>query len=404
MKSLLVLSFFLASLSLFAQTGDSEFNGNHWGVVLETAAMNDVVVKKDITYFKDDKVELKIDLHLPPRLKPGEKLPVIVFMNGFGDNRMRNNGVYRSWPKLVATHGFIGVSMDSDGERLTESYNAMFDFLGKQDHIDGNRIGVYAASANGRYVLPYLMSPAAHPGIRAAAIYYAETPKAPYRKDLPVYFIATELDARHMDYTALWKNVLDSNAPWTIAFAATMPHAFDAFTDNEISKKYILETLSFWKTHLTPLPVTSSKPEMAREIVAMTYQGNYDRVIELMTQWMKEHPNSKDAGAYRMLGDAYMKKKRFAESAEVYNKAIALEPENRGAMLNMVIISYALDKRSDALRWLDAYEKDQKKEGFTYGYIGRAVLGMNKIDEAMSYFERSIELGPHPSDYYNLAK
>jgi tetratricopeptide (TPR) repeat protein len=401
MKAIFILILFVGNLAVFAQSRDSEFNGSHWGVVLETQAMNDVIVKKDVPYSGDD---LKIDIYLPPGLKKGEKLPVIVFMNGFGDNRMRSSGVYRSWPKLVATHGFVGVSMDSDGDHLQESYSALFDFLGRQEHVDGTRIGIYAASANGRPVMPYLMGPNAHPGVKAAAIYYAETPKAPYRKDLPVLFIVSELDARHVDYTALWKNVLDSNAPWTITFGATMPHAFDAFTNNDIAKRLILSTLGFWKTHLNAVPATIGKRELGREVVAMTYQGNYDKVIELVNLWIKENPEAKDAGAYRVLGDALMKKKRYAESADSYGKAISLEPNDRGSMLNMVIISYGLDKPSEARRWLAAYEKDAQKEGFTYSYVGRALLGMNKIDEAMTYFEQSTSLGPHPSDYYNLAK
>lgn len=391
-------------MTVVAQSpSDSPFNANHWGVVLEHPDMKQVKVKKGISYFKDDKVDLQVDMYFPPKMRSKEKLPVIVFMNGFGDPTLKSMGIYRSWPALVAAHGFIGVSMDSDAGRLHESFGMLFKFLGTLDNVDGNRIGVYAASANIRESAKYLLSARCHPGVKAAVLYYGEVPALPYRKDLPVLFMVTELDARHMNYSTLWSNVLESKAPWTIMMAPGMPHGFDAFSDTSTAKSLILQTINFWNTHLRPGPISTRTPSLAREIIATEYAGDYQKIIRLMHDWMKENPDSKDPAAYRLLGNSLMKNREYAEAELMYEKALELAPTDRGSKLNMVIISHALDKPDEAKRYLAEYEEGKTPEGFTYGYIARHLKSFKKLDILIPYFERAIELGPHPSDYYNLA-
>ncbi len=81
------------------------------------------------------------------------------------------------------------------------------------------------------------MSDGASKGIRAAAFYYGGTP-APgtiIRQDLPVLFILAEGDLAGLGQQAvsLWQRVTEARAPWTLLFASRMPHAFDAFADND---------------------------------------------------------------------------------------------------------------------------------------------------------------------------
>lgn len=400
--------FFLLASVCFVVTAfgqspvESPFNASSWGVVVDHPDMKLVEVRKGISYFKDDKVDLQIDVYLPPRRKLGQKLPVVVFMNGFGDQALKSSGVYRSWPKLVAAHGFVGVSMDSDATRLHESFGMLFKFLSSLDYVDGNRIGIYAASANIRESAKYLLSNKAHPGIKAAALYYGEVPALPYRKDLPVLFIVTELDARHMNYSTLWSNVLESKAPWTITMAPGMPHAFDVFSETSTAKRLVMETINFWNTHLRPAAVSTSKPSLAREIIATEYAGDYQKIVRLMRDWFRENPDSKDAAAYRLLGNSLMRIREYAEAEQVYKKSLELA-DDRGTKLNMVIISHALEKQDEAARYLREYEEGKTPEGFTYGYIARQLMPFKKYDILIPYFQRAIELGPHPSDYYNLA-
>ncbi|MBK8424679.1 MAG: hypothetical protein IPL27_01300 [Lewinellaceae bacterium] len=64
--------------------------------------------------------------------------------------------------------------------------------------------------------------------------------------------VVAESDAGPGVYDQLWKEVLVNHAPWTIKMASNLPHAFDAFSDNDESRRVILETISFWKTTSTP--------------------------------------------------------------------------------------------------------------------------------------------------------
>ncbi|MEP7322719.1 MAG: hypothetical protein ABI761_12405 [Saprospiraceae bacterium] len=66
----ILYSFMFICVGVFAQnsTSLSQFDSRYWGVVLEQPAMKNVVIKRDITYLKDEKGNLKIDIYSPPNL------------------------------------------------------------------------------------------------------------------------------------------------------------------------------------------------------------------------------------------------------------------------------------------------------------------------------------------------
>ena len=396
----------LAGSRLLAQSTESAFDSNKLDVVLTHPDMEHVMREKDLVYLKDAKGTFHADIYSPPILKPDEKRPAIVFLNGVGGTTLKNNGVYISWAKLVAAHGMIAVTMNAD-MRTDTCFNALFAFLAKEQdslHIDINRIGVYAASANARHASPWLMGTQAFKGIKAAALYYSEVPRPPYRADLPVLFIAAEKDLGNFDYSNLWTEVLKYKSPWTITFGTGMLHGFDALTDTDEARRLIRQTLGFWKNHLEPVPPASGTNSRVREVVAAQYEGDHKKVIRLLNAWFEANPTSKDAPALRLLASSLMREQRYSEAEVAYKKSITIDPQNRGSLLDMVVISYALDKPVDAERYLTIYEKGQSPEGFTYGYIGRFLMQLGKYVPAETHFQRAITLGPHPSDHYNLGR
>src|SRR5215204_2830988 len=182
---------FVFSISSFAQNNQSQLDGRLYGVVYDVPATKDVTVREDVPYAGS----LKIDIYSPPGAKAGEKFPAVIFLNAIGDApgqpKVKSWGIYRSFPRLVAAHGMVGISMEMDGARIQESLRALFDFLekdGAKHGIDGSRLGVYAASANVTQSTVYLMGDGAAKGIRAAALYYggAPSPETRIRADLPV--------------------------------------------------------------------------------------------------------------------------------------------------------------------------------------------------------------------------
>ena len=233
-----------------------ELDPYEYGVVVEDGRTKTVLVKKDIPYLKDEKGTLHIDLHLPPGLKANDVRPAIIFLNAIGDDpdggKLKNWAIYKTWPALIAAHGYIGVSMECDRNRIRESIERLFKFLetnGAFYSIDKDRLGVYAASANVSRSSEYLMSSEAFKGIKAAVLYYGRPPVGPFRKDLQVLFVIAEGDMNR-GYQNLWSEVLKNNAPWTIKMATGMPHGFDANSDNNEARILVKETISFWKNHL----------------------------------------------------------------------------------------------------------------------------------------------------------
>ena len=306
-----ILIVLISALATLAQTNTqrSPLDPANWGVVLDHPAAKNVTVKRDITYFTSPAGAQTIDIYTPPGAKAGEKLPAVIFLNAIGDrpgDKVKNWGIYSSWPRLIAAHNMIGISMDADGERIQDSLRGLFDFLAKdgaKHGIDADRLGVYAASANVTQSSIYLMGDGASKGIKAAALFYGGVPNLSYRKDLPVLFIVAEGDMAGgigQGVPGLWQKVIDARAPWTVVFASRMPHAFDAFEDTDESRQHVMQALAFWKTHLQSVPAPSWTPSPARAIVSATYGNDYQKTADLLTKYMAENPN--DAQGLILLG------------------------------------------------------------------------------------------------------
>jgi tetratricopeptide (TPR) repeat protein len=412
MKFVLNVFLFIGiSANLAAQTGRSQFDPNSWGVVLEHPDMKNVAVQQDIPYLIRERDSLTFDLYMPPATNARKSRPAIIFMNGLGDSNrgpgLKSKGIYTSWPKLVAAHGYIGITMESDAERLEESFSNLFKYV-KQNaqllNIDATKLGIYAASANIRSVSTWLMKQNLDNGIRAAVFYYGEIPQGPYRSDLPVFFVVAEKDIHGNNYSNLWGEVLKNKSPWTLTLAKGLPHAFDLFADNDAAKKIILETIAFWKTNLDPVPPSAQPPSLIREILATQYDNDYAKIARLMGEWLQQNPNANDAAAFNLFATALLWTDQFAEADNYFRKSVAINPENKGVRLNMAITSYMLGNSQEAMKNLALYEEGSQPEGFTYGYVGRALLNKKMYDLATPYFEKAIALGPHRSDYYNLAR
>ena len=136
--------------------------------VLDEAKTSLVKLEENIQYFKDENANLHFDLYLPPSYNKNQLLPAVIFLNGIGDqpgeSKVKSWMIYSSWPRLIATQGLIGISMETDGSRVQGSLDALFQYLDKEGNkhgIDAARLGVYAASANTTQSGQYLMKPTA---------------------------------------------------------------------------------------------------------------------------------------------------------------------------------------------------------------------------------------------------
>lgn len=417
-KICLFVFIFTFSSTVFTQNNNnSPLNPNNWGVVYDVPATKNVKVKKDVVYLKSGSRNLTLDVYTPPDFKAGEKRPAVIFLNAIGDipgNEVKNWEIYKSYPRLVAAHGMIGISMDADGERIQDSLRGIFNFLEKEGAVhgvDAARLGVYAASANTTQSIVYLMSDGAAKGIRAAALYYGATPtpETRIRKDLPVLFILAEGDLQGMGQASmgLWQRVAQSGAPWTLMFAANLLHAFDAFQDNDDSRRVVQQTLAFWKTHLEPVPQPGWKPSPAREIVASTYGSDYQRTVDLLTKYVAENPN--DAQAYIQMGRALNFLRKYDEAAAAFEKALPLAPNNPAVFAGLGQVRFAQRRYEDASANLSKAIDSGWRNSMLYGQLAYSQMALNKNEEAIKTYEKAFETGIPPGAntrgvaYYNMA-
>ncbi len=408
MKLISIICLLMLAMNLLAQQPlKSPMDGRNYGVVMEHPDMKKVQLTSNVTFLKDDKGELKIDIYTPPGLKNGEKRAVVVFLNAIGETpgqiRVKNWGVYSSWPRLMAANGFIGISMESDGTRIQESLAGLFDFIAKQGashKMDKDRIGVYAASANVTQSVRYLMDQKASSGIKSAVLYYGRPPEGPFRKDLPVLFVISEGDVGRSGYTNLWTEVLKNNAPWTIRMGTGMPHAFDVFADNDESRKIIKETIDFWKTHLEPIARPAWEPSKGREVLGV--QGTDPaRALVLLESLTKEYPN--DENTFIFYADILKRSNKNAEAEAAYKQVLKLNPKNSNALVKLAELMYILDKEKEAEEYITTATNAGVITANSYSQLAFGLLVAGKDAKAAEYFEKALSTQPRGFDYYNMA-
>lgn len=417
-KNLLLALILIIPATGFSQNSPSEpvspLTPTLYGVVYDVPATKNVKLKPDVPYSGS----LTIDVYTPPDAKANEKRPAVIFLNAIGDapnqQKVKHWEIYRSFPRLIAAHGLVGISMEADGSRIQENLRELFAFLekeGAKHGIDATRLGVYAASANVTQSTIYLMSDAASKGIRAAALYYGGAPAAEtrIRKDLPVLFILAEGDLAGMGQGALplWQRVAEARAPWTLQFASGMPHAFDAFADNDESRRIIQQSIAFWKSNLEPVPQPSWKQSLARDVVAAMFSNNPQRSAEFLGKWIADNP--RDTVAYQQYGRALTQLQRPDEAATAYQKAIELGGTDGGIYLGLGQIRSQQRRYAEAADLLSQAVEKGARNSFVYGQLAYAQLSLNRNEEAIETFEKAFEAGIPPGAntrglaYYNMA-
>jgi len=406
---IVMLAFLSAGSYTFSQPSNapSPMDALQYGVVLDDPQMKNVQAQKDIIFLSDEKGTLKLDLYSLPGMQAGEKHPAIIFLNAIGERsgqrKVKSWGIYTSWPTLMAANGYIGISMEADASRINESIKAVFDFIdakGSQYHIDKDKLGVYAASANVSGSVVYLMSDKVYKGIKAAVLYYGQAPAGPFRKDLPVLFVVSEGDVRPNSYNALWEQVLKNNAPWTIKMGAGMPHAFDAFADNDSARIIIKETISFWHNYLDPVPSPSFPHSTGRDVFGLL-QMNKPKALALLKTIVDENPN--DVQALKVYADVLSDNNDLAGAETAFKKVLVLNPKDPGTTINLAGLAYKQNRPEEAEKYIADVVNSGNMNRDLYTNIAFTLLVAGKDKESAMYYEKALAMEPRGIDYYNLA-
>ena len=410
------LSLCLSPAALAAQSR-SPLDPTAHGVVYDVPGTQRVELRAGVQFGTSSGRQLLADIYRPEDLRPGERRPAVVFINAVGDGpdsteRVRQWEIYRTWPRLVAAHGLIGISMDADRDSIQRSLRGLFAFLDRQGGahgIDASRLGVYAASANASGAAELVLGASPPGGVKAAVLYYGGVPAGALRTDLPVLFFVAESDAPRMGEAlpALWGRVVEARAPWTLTYGSRMPHAFDAFSDNDEARRHVQLTLAFWKAHLEPVPQPTWERSAARDIVATLYANDAARAAELLSRYTTANPT--DAEALRQQARVLVQLQRYAAADSAYERAYRLDSTHAG------LLSGLGQMRIGQQRWAEGADLLQRaiaagvEHSMILGQLGWAQLHLGRNAEAARSYERAFELGIPPGRstrgvaWYNLA-
>lgn len=398
----------LASALLFAAAApqvahaaapSSALDPSRFGIVYDIPETKLVRLVPNVAYWQDASDTLALDIYQPPAFKRGQVYPVVVFLNAIGDrpdSRVKEWGIYKSWPRLVAAHGFVGVSMDANGEHIQECLARVFAFLsskGAAYGIDGSRIGVYAASANVRGAWEYLGKPDAPPQVRAAVLYYGNPPAATPRTDLPVLFVVASSDAPRMtaDLDSLWHRVVAVGAPWTLVYGARLPHGFDGVADNDDSRRLIQQTIAFWKSHLMPVPPPTWEHSEARDIVATMFGSDSEAKVRVLTPWLAAHPQ--DVSALMSYAQALRDLRRFDEAGVALERVYALDSSNVMVAAQLGGLRLGQQRFAEAASLLARAVAAGGNNSLTLGQLGYAELSLNRNEDSVRHYEQAFAVG-----------
>jgi tetratricopeptide (TPR) repeat protein len=372
------------------------------GIVYRPPGMAAVKVRRDIALAGAP----KIDLYTPAVAKAG-KLPVVVFINGVGDrpdSRLKDWQIYQDWARLVATRGYAAVLHETDGTRVQADIQKLLERLhadGASLGLDPERIMIWACSANVSQALPIVMD-SAPAGVRAAVMYYGNGVARQLRKDLPVFWVTAGADDQNLiaGQRALWARAIADGLPWTMIYAPTLPHAFDALDTSAESRRIVGETLAFFDAQLGALPAPLP-PSPSRDILANLYGQRFTEAAKLLEPMVAANP--RDVSALSTLAWAYRGAGRSAEAVAAYRKLLEIDPGDLRAARQLVILAAPLGDckpLAPLLAQLDGKVTDPPY--LTAKATCDAIEG--RREDARRSVEAAIATGANAGNiYYNLA-
>ena len=333
-------------------------------VVYQVPGMDRVAVKANVPYKKVDGRELRLDLYYPLDFKEGSLRPAVIFVNGVGgstDASLKDWGIYKSWGRLVAASGWIGVTFESRGGGPSIDASPDIADLLRFVRSDGARLGIQAdrvaawmCSGNVTSGLKVVMRDAdAKPPLRAAVVYYGTSDPPSLRTDLPVLLVKAGRDNARLNagIDALAARAASAHAHWTVVYAPESHHAFDALDETDESRRIVRETLAFLGEYLSPAPPPAAPPSAARKALSHWFANEYPEAAAAYGEYVRTHPD--DAEAWLRLGISQVHLSNPERAAASLEKARSLGADTPLDLYNLACGYALLGQSEKALDYLD---------------------------------------------------
>lgn len=361
MRRALFVILFLGALRADSQT--RPYDVTTYPVVYQVPAMAAVTARTGVVYAKGAEGDLKADLYLPSPAPKETRWPTVVFVNGVG-GKLNEWEIYRTWARLVAAHGMVGVTAETERGKTAENLASLMDVLRRDAAslgIDPERLALWSCSANVPTAYGYLMEKAPA-GVKAAVLYYGNASGPAPRKDLPLFYVLAGRDGPELNagIRALWGRAIEAGAPWTMVSAPRLTHAFDGLDEGAESKALVKQTVAFLAERLAP-PLPDPVPSTPRRALTHVYGREIAQAIAVYREAAAKDP--RDVAVVRALAGLQHQTKDYAGAIASYLQVLALGAgEGEGVIQYNLACAYALSGRKDEA--LDRLEK-AAAAGFT---------------------------------------
>jgi tetratricopeptide (TPR) repeat protein len=115
-----------------------------------------------------------------------------------------------------------------------------------------------------------------------------------------------------------------------------------------------------------------------------------------------------DTQAQALLGWALMHQEKYDEALRVFQAVLSKQPDNSLARINIGYISFKKKSFADAIEHLSRairLDNDRKATLYAHFYLGLVYLERDMFEDAQTFFEKTIVLGPNLIEaYYELGR
>jgi len=134
--------------------------------------------------------------------------------------------------------------------------------------------------------------------------------------------------------------------------------------------------------------------------------GDYEGAETALRKAIELSPN--DTQAQALLGWALMHQEKYEEALRVFQAVLVKQPDNSLARINIGYISFKQKKFADAIEHLSRairLDNDRKATLYAHFYLGLVYLERDMFEDAQTFFEKTITLGPNLIEaYYELGR
>ena len=119
--------------------------------------------------------------------------------------------------------------------------------------------------------------------------------------------------------------------------------------------------------------------------------GHRDKAIEQLKGALAIHPNF--VAALNGLGVQYLRVGNYQAAFEAFSNGLKLTPDSFMLQLNCGIALFGLNKPAEAETHFGAALAKNEASGSAHLYRARALIGLNRLDDAAKDLKRAIEIG-----------